>query len=151
MRRLLHAARRRVRRRSEAGQVTAFVVVLMTALLAAAGLVLDGGLALSTKAGAVDLAEAAARAGANEIDLGAYRSTHVLRLDPVRARTTAQAWLARAGTSGEVTATASAVTVTVHATHRTQLLQLIGVRELSMSATATAVAVRGVSTVDQQS
>jgi Flp pilus assembly protein TadG len=138
------------RRRNDAGTVTAFVVVLVTGLLAAAGLVLDAGLALSTKAEAIDTAQAAARAGADQLDLGVYRSQHVLRLDPVRARAAAYGWLARAGATGEVTATPSAVTVTVHASRRTQLLQLVGVRQLDVTGTARAVAVRGVSSVDQQ-
>jgi len=54
---------------SESGMVTAFVVVFTLALLVMAGLVLDGGLALSAKVQAIDDAQAAARAGAQAIDI----------------------------------------------------------------------------------
>ena len=52
--------------RADGGRVTAFVVVLMTAILALAGLALDGGLALAATVRAVGQAESAARAGAQE-------------------------------------------------------------------------------------
>lgn len=126
----------------DSGQVTAFAVVFCAALLAIAGLVLDGGLALSAKVQALDSAEAAARAGAQELDLPLFRTTGVARLDPTSAAETAEAWLASAGLDGEVSATISVVTVTVHSVTDTQLLQLVGVDELRVSATASAAAVQ---------
>ncbi len=66
----------------ESGMVTAFVVVFTMALIAMAGLVLDGGLALSAKVQAIDDAQAAARAGAQAIDIPLYRSTGHITLDP---------------------------------------------------------------------
>ena len=51
---------------------------------------------------------------------------------------------ANAGVSGDASATATTVTVTVRRTSRTQILQLVGVRSLRVSATATATAVQGV-------
>jgi len=142
----LSALVRRVRRSTgdDAGQVTPFVVILVVALLALAGLVLDAGLALSAKVQALDAAQAAARAGAQELDLNSYRTTGEARLNPVAAINTAQAWLAAAGLNGTVTATTTEVTVTVYRAQPTQLLQLIGVASLNVSATATATAVQGV-------
>jgi Flp pilus assembly protein TadG len=119
-------------------------VVLAMALFAVAGLVLDGGLALSAKAQALDAAQAAARAGAQELDLEVYRTRNIARLDPPQAATAARGWLASAGLHGDVNATTSTVTVTVRRTSRTQLLQLVGVRQLAVSASATAAAVQGV-------
>lgn len=136
--------RTRQRRRDDAGQVAPFVVVLALALFTVAGLVLDGGLALSAKAQALDSAQAAARAGAQELDLGLYRRHNVARLHPSRASATARAWLATAGMQGEVSATTSRVNVTVQRTSSTQLLRLVGVKHLSVSASASAVAVQGV-------
>ncbi|GAA1025821.1 hypothetical protein GCM10009557_01260 [Virgisporangium ochraceum] len=129
---------------SDAGQVTAFAVILTVALLAVAGLVLDGGLALSQKARALDIAQAAARAGAQELDLYKFRTSNVAELDPARAAAAARTWLASAGADGEATATTTTVTVTVRRTATAQLLQLVGVRELRVLATATATAVQGV-------
>lgn len=126
------------------GQVTPFAVILTVALLAVAGLVLDGGLALSQKVRALDLAQAAARAGAQELDLYKFRTTNVAELDPVRAAAAAQAWLASAGADGEASATTTTVTVTVRRAATAQLLQLVGIRELHVSASATATAVQGV-------
>lgn len=135
--------------RDDAGHVTVFTLVLVPALLLVAALVLDAGLALSSKTKALDVAQAAARAGAQHLDLAAYRGTGTVRVDPGRASAAAHTWLASAGMTGEVTVTGASVTVTAHTTRRTQLLQLVGVRELHMSASATATARRGVSEPDQ--
>ncbi|MGC9667439.1 pilus assembly protein TadG-related protein [Planosporangium sp. 12N6] len=124
--------------------MTPFVVLISVALVAVAGLVLDAGLAISAKVQALDTAQAAARAGAQQLDLYAYRTRGVTQLDPTRAASTARSWLSAAGVPGDASATATTVTVTVHRTIRTQILQLVGVRDLHVSATATAVAVHGV-------
>jgi len=133
--------RRRVRR--DHGQVTPFVVILATALIAFAGLVFDAGMALSAKTQALDSAQGAARAGAQELDLLTYRTTGLARLDPTRARAAALRWLATAGLRGEASATTAVVAVTVRRSHRTQLLALVGVSRLDVSATATATARQG--------
>ena len=147
MRQSLRTVARWLRQRtgpSDAGQVTPFVVLLSVALLAVAGLVLDAGLAISSKVQALDIAQSAARAGAQQLDLYAYRTRGITRLDTSRAASTARSWLASAGVSGDASATATTVTVTVRRTSRTQILQLVGVRDLQVSATATATAVHGV-------
>lgn len=124
--------------RREDGQVTAFVLVVTIAILAMAGLGLDGGLALAAKVDAGDHAESAARAGAQAIDLNAYRGDGTLMLDPTGAEATAQAYLARIGTTGVVTVSEDTVTVTVTAERRTQLLGLVGIARISVHGTATA-------------
>ena len=134
----------RARTGDDSGQVTAFVVILTLALVGFAGLVLDAGMALSAKVQALDAAQAAARAGAQQLDLTEYREHNIAELDPPRAQAAAQGWLSSAGLDGTVTATAETVTVTVRRTTRTQLLQLVGVRTLMVSATATATAIQGV-------
>jgi Flp pilus assembly protein TadG len=135
----------RVRRSgNDAGRVTVFATVITLALLAVAGLVLDAGLALSDKVQALDIAQAAARAGAQQLDLNTYRASSTAELDPARAVAAAEAWLAAAGVEGDATATATTVTVTVHRATDTQLLQLVGVAHLHVSATASATAVQGV-------
>lgn len=140
-------ARRWLRSRvgGDAGQVTPFAVLMTIALLAVAGLVLDAGLALAEKVRALDVAQAAARAGAQELDLYKYRTANVAELDPARAASAARAWLASAGVEGDATATTTTVTVTVRRTTTTQLLQIVGVGELHVTASASATAVQGVS------
>ena len=128
----------------DSGQVTAFALFMIITILAVCGLVLDGGLALSQKVRALDLAQAAARAGAQKLNLYEYRTSGVAELDPPTAAAAARAWLASAGVDGTASATATTVTVTVRRSSRTQLLQLVGVRQLAVSATASATAVQGV-------
>lgn len=128
--------------RRDDGTVTAYTVIVTLAVLAFAGLVLDAGLAVSTKVNAVSVAQSSARAGARELDVAYLRSTGVIRLDPVEARTSAQGWLDRSGLSGTVTVTGDEVAVTVTTSRDTQLLQLVGIRSIPVGATATATAVQ---------
>lgn len=132
----------------ETGRVSAFVVVLTLAILALAGLSLDGGLALAAQVRATGQAESAARAGAQALDLGTYRATGQVRLDPGQARTRAHDYLTATGVTGTVTASGDAVTVTVTTTHRTQLLGLVGIGALSVHGSASAAPQRGVLTSD---
>lgn len=130
------------RGRDDAGTVTAFTVMLILAVLAFAGLVLDAGLAIATKVQAVSDAQSAARAGARELDVAALRANGTIRLDPAQAQTAARDWLNRAGLAGTVVVTADTVTVSVATARRTQLLQLIGLASIPVTATATAEAVQ---------
>lgn len=118
--------------RAEQGQVSAFIVVLTTGILALAGLTLDGGLALAATVRACGHAEAAARAGAQAIDLTAYRGSGIVRLVPAQAIAHAQAHLAAEGATGTVTVSGDTVTVTVTASQPTQLLGLIGIGSLQV-------------------
>ena len=142
----VRGAVRRVHDRTggDAGQVSAFVAIMALALVLFAGLVLDAGLALSAKVQALDAAQAAARAGAQQLDLTLYREHNIAELDPPRAESAARGWLKSAGLDGTVTATTATVTVTVNRTSHTPLLQLVGVTTLHVSATATATAIQGV-------
>jgi hypothetical protein len=136
------AMRRRLRARlgEEDGTVTAFVVVSAFALILMAGLVLDGGLALSAKVQAIDDAQAAARAGAQAIDLPTYRATGQITLDPAQATTDADNYLAAAGHTGTVAVDGDQVTVTVTITQATQILDIAGIDHLTVTGTGTATA-----------
>jgi hypothetical protein len=128
--------------RGDEGQISGFAVIMVTAMLAVAGLVLDGGLAVSAKVRALDIAQSAARAGAQHLDLTLYRQTGLVRLNVAEATTAAQAWLSSVAATGTVTATAQQVRVEVTAVADTQLLSIVGVDSITVHATATAVAVR---------
>ncbi|XVS62059.1 hypothetical protein ACQPYE_27830 [Actinosynnema sp. CA-299493] len=128
--------------------MTAFVVVLTTGILALAGLTLDGGLALAAKVRANGQAEAAARAGAQAIDLTAYRATGTVHLVPAHAVAAAQTHLAIEGATGTVTVSGDTVTVTVTATRTTQLLGLVGIGSLSVHGQGSAHPQRGVTAID---
>jgi Flp pilus assembly protein TadG len=116
------------------------MIFSMLIVLVLAGLVLDEGGAMADKVRILDVAQGAARSGAREIDLGTLRSTGQVRLKPTAATAAAQRFLTSAGLSGTATASATTVTVTVSATRRTQLLHLVGVSSIPISATGTATA-----------
>ncbi|GAA0930427.1 hypothetical protein GCM10009558_108050 [Virgisporangium aurantiacum] len=112
-------------------------MVIVVALLS--GAVLDGGNAMAARVAALDVAQQAARAGANQLDLAALRNEGVVRLNPAAAQATAEQFLRTAGVTGTATATPTQVSVTVTHAQPTLLLDAIGVSSISMTATATAV------------
>lgn len=134
--------------RADDGRVTAFVVVLTIGILALAGLTLDGGLALAAKVKANGEAQAAARAGAQAIDLSAYRSTGTLHLVAAEAVADAHSYLAAVGAEGTVTVSGDTVSVTVTATQGTQLLGVVGISSLTVHGTGSAHPQRGVVTIE---
>lgn len=127
----------------EDGTVTAFVVIFTLALLLMAGLVLDGGLALAANVRAIDDAQAAARAGAQAIDIPTYRATGQITLNRAQATANAQRYLAAAGQTGSVAVTGNQVTVRVTISQPTQILTLAGIGHLSETGTGTATAEQG--------
>jgi hypothetical protein len=127
----------------ESGMVTAFVVVFALALIMMAGLVLDGGLTLAAKVQAIDDAQAAARAGAQAIDLPTYRASGRITLDPTEAVTDAQRYLASTGHTGRVSVNGEEVTVTVSITQPMQILSLAGINHLTVTGTGSATAEQG--------
>lgn len=120
------------------GSATPIAIFGSLIVLILAGLVLDHGLAMADKVRILDVAQAAARAGAQQIDLGVYRATGQLRLNPTAAGAAARSFLSRAGIAGTATATDTTVSVSVTSSRRTQLLQLIGVTDIPVAATASA-------------
>jgi hypothetical protein len=118
----------------EQGRVTAFVVLIASACLLFAGVVLDGGLALASKVQAIGQAEEAARAGAQELDLAAYRSNGTVRLNPSTAQAAAQRYLASVGATGTVSVADNTVRVRVQVRQRTQLLKIIGIDAIATTA-----------------
>ena len=137
-------------RPGEQGQITVFAVVIMAALLAVAGLVYDGGRALAAKTTAIDIAQEAARAGAQQINLAVFRATGQVVLNGPAAQAAAQAYLAATGTgdTATVTVTGDTVTVAVSSVQHTVFLGLIGIQALHVTGTATAAAESGITGPD---
>jgi len=86
----------RRRGRDERGQVTVFVVIFMIALIGLAGLVIDGGVALAARRRAINEAQAAARAGAEALNEGLYRSTGTRKIDQGAAEANVASYMSRA-------------------------------------------------------
>jgi Flp pilus assembly protein TadG len=85
------------RARGERGSISMFVVIFTIAVLLLAGLVYDGGLAIAARQRAADIAEEAARAGANAVDTDALREGAPLQLDRGQACANASELVRRDG------------------------------------------------------
>lgn len=135
---------RRLRRRihGDRGSASGWALGTMLVGLLLAGLIFDGGAAMTTKASALSVAQQAARAGADQLDLATLRTTGEVQLDPAAAEQAAATWLAQAGVAGSVSATTEQVTVTVTTTGSAVLLSIVGITSYELSATATAEAIQ---------
>jgi Flp pilus assembly protein TadG len=129
--------------RFQEGSISAFVVVMLVALFALLGLVLDGGRAMSAQQAAQDEAEQAARAGAGALSVDALRSGQVA-LNQQAAITSAEAFTVSAGHPGTATVTNGVVTVAIAYRMPTTVLGMVGISSLSVAAHASAVNVHGV-------
>lgn len=128
----------------ERGMVTGFVAIVTLALFMAAGLVIDGGNLLAVRRQAIDEANAAARAGAQALDVEALRANREVRVDPGAAVGAAEAYLRTARHQGSVTVRGDTVVVTVALPYRTTLLGLVGMGTRTVSGRGEARLVRGV-------
>lgn len=121
---------------SERGAVSTFIAVIFMAVLAgAAGLVVDGGRKVTALTEANHLAEAAARAGAQAIDIDHFRTTGEIAVIPDAANQYVADYLAAVGHPGTTAVSGATVTVTVTITVNPALLPIS-----PMTATATQTA-----------
>ncbi|SEG90731.1 Putative Flp pilus-assembly TadE/G-like [Thermomonospora echinospora] len=132
----------RGRERGDRGTVAMYTVLLTPAVLLLAGLLVDGGLAIHARQRAADMAEQAARAGANEIDVETLRATGQPRIDQGAACASAYDLLAAYGQDiagrGCVPG-AEEVRVTVTIRVSPQLLAIVpGLGDFTMTSTASA-------------
>ena len=138
--------------RSEEGAAAVILLLLTPALFGLAGLVLDGGRQLAARQQAADLAEQAARAGADRLDISTLRTTGASEFTDGPARAAACGYVTTADPSATCTATVTAgtggpqVKVRVRTSSPTVLLSLVGVNRLHTDGTATATAVTGIRT-----
>jgi Flp pilus assembly protein TadG len=140
---------RQFTRRSDSGQITVLLLPLLAALIAVAGLVIDGGTALAARQQAANLAEQAARIGADHIDQRSLYGTGPVQVDPAAARSAAESYLRAQRVSGRIETDGDRVTVTVTIDRRTALLGLVGIDSLSVTAHATARSIGGIGRVEE--
>lgn len=117
-----------------------WVVLLAVALFSAAGLVIDGGYALSAKRRAITASEQAARVASDELSSAGLRNGAVVVNDNA-ARAAAQSYLASIGATGTVQVNGNRVSVTVTAHYDTTILSMVGVTTIPISATSTATSI----------
>ena len=133
--------------RGERGAFTPWFLVMVVPMMMMAGLVFDGGQVLAGRREALDVAQNAARAGAQAIDGGQIRQGNIA-IDPALVNAAAQDYLAATGSTGIVTVTGTEVTVVVTQVVDMHLLGAIGVDAKTVTGTATARIVRGVEGAD---
>lgn len=129
----------------DSGSLTLIFSLLMVALLALSGLVIDGGRKLNQSARASAIAQEAARAGAGMVDRSAAYKAGVFQVAEREALAAAGAYLASARVIGSVSAEGSRrirVTVTIRA--RTLVLSLVGIDTMTSTGSAVASLVTGV-------
>ena len=124
--------------RDERGVVSTFLAVIALAMLMAAGLAIDGGRKVNALLEASHLADNAARAGAQAVDLDTLRTSGDLRLLPEEAAVRVDQYLASIGRTGNVTVVGDTVTVTVSLTVDPVLLPI---GPITVTATETAAAI----------
>lgn len=132
------------------GSVTLMLAALGVALIALAGIVIDGGAKLRAAENANAVAQEAARAGAGIVNQSTAYSTGTFVVDQARAIAAARAYLATARIHGIITQSTvtaqgrQAIRVTVTVTEPASVLSIIGINSMSSPGTATASLVTGV-------
>jgi Flp pilus assembly protein TadG len=130
---------------SDTGSITLMLVALFVALIALAGIVIDGGAKLNQAENATAIAQEAARAGAGMVNQANAYSTGTFTVDQGQAIAAAQQYLASAGYHGTVTPVGTeSIEVTVTVTAPTRVLSIIGIDTMTSTGTATASLVTGV-------
>ena len=131
------------RRDDDRGAIALFVVVFTVVLLAAVGLVVDGGGKVRALQRADEAAREAARAGSQMLDVPAAVRGDGVRIAPAAAAHAARAYLDAAGVEGTVSVQRNAVQVSTSVTYRPVFLGVLGVGPLTVTGTASARPVTG--------
>ena len=133
----------RARQDDDRGAIALFVVVFTVALLAAVGLVVDGGGKVRALQRADEAAREAARAGSQMLDLPAAVRGDGVRIDPAAAARAARAYLDAAGVEGTVAVQGNAVQVSTRVTYRPVFLGVAGVGPFTVTGSASARPITG--------
>jgi hypothetical protein len=131
------------RLRDDRGAVAVTLLVTGMMVIVAAAALLGGGALFAARSHGYDLAQSAARAGAQQIDTAAYRASGVLRLDPGRAAQAAKQFLAAADATGTVQVTGARITVTATSHQATPMLKPFGITDITVTSTASATPTTG--------
>ncbi len=128
---------------AERGAVAVFLAVLVPGLLLVVGLAVDGGAQVAATHRANAVADEAARAGGQALDIGAALTGQV-RVDPAAAVAAAQDYLARSGVQGTVRVVdGDTLQVTTTVTEPTIFLGLVGITSLTAEGAGTADLITG--------
>ena len=129
-------------RTDQRGAVALYAAVMMLALMSTIGLVLVGGQKVAALREATNIADNAARAGAQHVDLDSVRSGDALRLDPDEAVAAANDYLSLVGHSGTPVVNGDTITVTVTISYNPVILPM-GYQTVTATESASARTVEG--------
>ena len=136
------------RRRADAdrGSLTLMLAVMLVALLALAGVVIDGGAKLTAAENAAAVAQEAARAGAGLVNEATAHENGSFVVDEDQAIAAADDYLSSAGYAGHAAAGPGPdeIQVTVTVNEPTKVLSIIGIDTITATGRATAQLVSGV-------
>jgi Flp pilus assembly protein TadG len=124
------------RRDDDRGAIALFVVVFTVALLAAVGLVVDGGGKVRALQRADQAAREAARAGSQMLDVPSAVRGAGVRIAPAAAARAARAYLDAAGVEGTVSVQGNGVQVSTRVTYRPVFLGVAGIGPLTVTGSA---------------
>jgi len=137
-----------VARATRPGQAIVWTAVMLPLFLATVGLAADGGLVFAARRELQNVADSAARAGAQQIDLQAYRESRgrSVSLDMSAARRAAAEYSTSQGSDLDVRVEPESQRVRVQITRDapTSFLRLIGIATVRVSASATAEVRHGI-------
>ena len=126
------------RLRGEQGSVAITGLLLATALVMLIGTGVDIARAFILRSDLTAVADNAALAGSQQLDLNAWRQG-TLALDPQQAQQAAeQEFAANPQLNGSAASTPGSITVRVREAFPTLMLRLVGIPELTVTASATA-------------
>ena len=135
--------RRRQQSDAERGAIGVFLVVLVPGLLLIIGLAVDGGAKVAATQRANAIADEAARAGGQALDVSAALTGQV-RVDPAAAVAAAQDYLDRSDVAGSVTVVdGDNLQVTTSITEPTAFLGLVGITAMTVEGSGTADLISG--------
>ena len=130
-------------REAERGAIGVFLAVLAPGLLLIVGLAVDGGAKVAATQRANAIADEAARAGGQALDVSAALTGQV-RVDPAAAVAAAQDYLSRTGVQGTVTVVDSdTLQVSTTISEPTTFLGLIGIQTMTVEGSGTADLITG--------
>ncbi|WP_331747732.1 pilus assembly protein TadG-related protein (plasmid) [Streptomyces sp. NBC_00853] len=136
--RRITALRDRIRHGGDRGSLSPFYALSAIGIIMIMGLLVDGGGALNATNKATGLAQEAARAAGQQLNVPAAVQGTEITVDPDAAVAAAQDYLAGQNVSGSVTVTdgGQRLEVTVHDTYTTLFAQFVGRSTISVSGTA---------------
>jgi Flp pilus assembly protein TadG len=135
--------------RDDRGSITIYAAIIVIALLAIIGLTLDGGGKLSADERADEIAQEAARAGSQGIDVGDAVLGTKFVVDESKARGLAMAYLASQGYPDAAVTFSKGdtqINVAITTTYDTRFLQIVDVTTLPVHGSASASLLYGLNT-----